>query len=183
MTAREPSMRTAAASSPFSSPTRRSGPVLGGNVPRTRSSSPGGTLQAHPPPEACWVRRRAGYVSVVTVPSLGHPSPTPPREPPTHPESSPTHRESRISPGARARAAAPRGQDLSPTPPRQLDLSRCSGGAGGTARAGAGRDPAVGARGGAGPAAWAGGILLSAREEGGVVTTRAGGILLPARKE
>src|SRR5664280_29731 len=56
-TAIPPSMRTAAASSPSSRPTSRS---CDGTPTRPRtisSSSPGGILQAHPPPWAYWVSR------------------------------------------------------------------------------------------------------------------------------
>src|SRR5215213_7832346 len=66
MTARPPSMRTAAPSSPCSTPTSRSPPARPpGRPARTRSSSPGGTLQAHPPPAAYWVRRRSEVVAVM----------------------------------------------------------------------------------------------------------------------
>src|SRR4051812_33270952 len=63
--ARCPSRRTTAPSSPWSSPTRRSPPASGRETSaRIRSSSPGGTLQAQPPPAAYWVSR--GVVEVVT---------------------------------------------------------------------------------------------------------------------
>src|ERR1700712_5613591 len=51
-------MRTTAPSSPCSRPTIRSPSAWPeGRPARTRSSSPGGTLQAQPPPEAYCVRR------------------------------------------------------------------------------------------------------------------------------
>src|SRR5215218_5899958 len=70
-------MRTTAASSPSSRPTTSS--ALGDEGPvavrpaTTASSSPGGILQAQPPPCAYWVSRmRAG--AVVTRPNLGAPA-------------------------------------------------------------------------------------------------------------
>ena len=55
-----PEMRTTAASSPPSSPTSRSGDRPWPDSPATmESSSPGGILQAQPPPCAYWVSRRS----------------------------------------------------------------------------------------------------------------------------
>src|SRR3954468_4192747 len=69
-----PGVLTTAASSPSSSPTTSSTFGAAGPVDvrpaTTHSSSPGGILQAHPPPWAYWVRRmRVG--AVVTPPNLG----------------------------------------------------------------------------------------------------------------
>src|SRR5688500_2644068 len=70
-----PGMRTTAASSPSSRPTTSSALGAAGPVAvspaTTDSSSPGGILQAHPPPCAYWVNRTAGALSAVTVTNLG----------------------------------------------------------------------------------------------------------------
>ena len=72
-TARPPSSRTTAASSPLSAPTSRSGPPGRSTPARSVSSSPIGTLQAHPPPAAYCVIRTA-MPSTLAPPRI--PSPT-----------------------------------------------------------------------------------------------------------
>src|SRR5215211_3152747 len=74
-----PAIRTTAASSPSSSPTTSSALGEAGPVAvrpaTTASSSPGGILQAQPPPWAYWVSRIAGALArtVVTRTNLGVP--------------------------------------------------------------------------------------------------------------
>ena len=72
ITARPASSRTTAASSP-SSPTSRSGPPGRSTPASSRSSSPIGTLQAHPPPAAyCVIRTVMG--TTLTPPRIPSPA-------------------------------------------------------------------------------------------------------------